>query len=784
MRVLLSWLNELAPVGSDADALGELMNDLGLAVDDVEQVGAAVEGIVVAKVLALRPHPDAKQVQRVDVDTGDGEPLQVWCGAFNMKVGDLVPLATVGTTMPNGMQIGRRKILGEPSNGMLCSPVEIGFGDEAGGIFILPGELPLGAPLWEALGVAADVVFDLDLTRNRPDAYSHAGVARDLAARLGVSLTLPDAAIDVAGPSTGVDVTIVDEKGCGRFTARVITGVHVTQSPAWLADRLTRAGMRPINNVVDVSNYVMLELGQPNHTYDLAKLEGGGFRIRKARDGEKIVTLDGVERELTSGDVLICDGNDVAIGIGGVMGGASTEIDEHTTSVALEMAWFDPPTIAATAGRLALRSEASARFERGADPEVADRAARRFVELLRLTCADAQLYSEVDARGVLPSRAPVPLRRARVNALLGTELTVDDITRLLRSIDYEVEPGPSDDIVHVTIPTWRYDCTVEVDLIEEVARMYGYSRIAQTVPKSPHPGGLSAIQQDRRLLREVMVGLGASEAMPNPFLAPGDLGRAGLEPRGITINNPLATEESVLRTSLLPGLLKAIAYNESHRSEGVSLFEIGHVYGLPLPGELLPDEREILGVALAGRDARAARAVWDEIAQALRWDDVPVAAGEWPGMHPTRTLLLGEDGCLGAVGEVDPGVLDAHGIGQRVAWVQLELDRLFARPRVERQYRPVSRFPSSDIDLAFVVADVIPAGDVERTLRDAAGPLLADLRLFDVYRGPTLGEGVRSLAYALRLQAPDRTLTDAEVGEVRGGCITAVEQAHGARLRG
>jgi phenylalanyl-tRNA synthetase beta chain len=784
MRVLLSWLNELAPVGDDVDALAELMNDLGLAVDDVDRVGEPVEGVVVAKVLALRPHPDANHVQRVDVDAGDGQPLQVWCGAFNMQVGDLVPLATVGTTMPNGMKIGRRKILGEPSNGMLCSPVEIGFGAEAGGILILPPDLPVGVPLWEALGVDADVVFDLDLTRNRPDAYSHAGVARDLAARLSVPLTLPDPAVEVAGPSIGVDVTIVDQKGCGRFTARVITGVRVTESPAWMAERLTRAGMRPINIVVDVSNYVMLELGQPNHTYDLAKLEGGGFRIRKARDGETIVTLDGVERALTSADVLICDGNDVPIGIGGVMGGASTEIDDSTTAVALEMAWFDPPTIAATAGRLALRSEASARFERGGDPEVADRAARRFVELLRLTCPDAQLYSEIDARGDLPSRAPVPLRLARVNALLGTALTIDDVTRLLRSIGFEVEPGPTADIVHVTIPTWRYDCAVEVDLIEEVARMHGYSRIEQTVPKSPHPGGLSAIQHDRRLLRQVVVGLGTSEAMPNPFLAPGDLGRAGLEPRGISITNPLATEESVLRTSLLPGLLKAIAYNESHRNEGVALFEIGHVYGLPQPGELLPDEREILGVALAGREAPEARRVWDEIAQALNWSDVPVAAGERPGMHPTRTLLLGEDGVLGAVGEVDPGVLDAHGIGQRVAWVQLELDRLFARPRVERRYRPVSRFPSSDIDLAFVVPDVIPAGDVERTLRDAAGPLLADLRLFDVYRGPSVGEGARSLAYALRLQSPDRTLTDAEVGEVRARCIDAVESAHDARLRG
>ncbi len=375
------------------------------------------------------------------------------------------------------------------------------------------------------------------------------------------------------------------------------------------------------------------------------------------------------------------------------------------------------------------------------------------------------------------------LRRARVNALLGTELTSEDIRSLLESIGFRVDSRGEPDMPHVTIPTWRYDCAVEVDLIEEVARMYGYSRIAQTVPKSPHPGGLSTIQQDRRLLRQVMVGLGASEAMPNPFLAPGDLGRAGLDPAGISLTNPLATEESVLRTSLLPGLLKAVAYNASHRNDGVTLFEIGHVYGLPKPGDQLPDEREILGVALADRDATTARAIWDEIARALGWEEIAVGAGVRRGMHPTRTLLLGSDGDLGAVGEVDPAALEAYGISGRVGWLEIELDRLFATPRTERRYRPVSRFPSSDIDLAFIVPDPIPAGDVERTLREATGPLLADLRLFDVYRGPSVGDGARSLAYALRLQAMDHTLTDREVGEVRSRCIAAVEAAHGARLR-
>jgi phenylalanyl-tRNA synthetase beta chain len=564
----------------------------------------------------------------------------------------------------------------------------------------------------------------------------------------------------------------------------VISGVRVTESPAWIAERLARAGMRPINNVVDVSNYVMLELGQPNHTYDLAKLEGGGFIIRKAHEGETVVTLDGIERVCTARDVLICDGNDRPIGIGGIMGGASTEIDEHTTAVALEMAWFDPPTIAASAGRLALRSEASTRFERGADPEGIDRAARRFVELLRLTCPDAALHGEVDARGSLPDRSPVRLRTSRTNALLGTDLSAGEVGSLLASIGFGVDDSRGAEELLVTVPTWRYDCTVEVDLIEEVARIHGYSRIAKTVPKSPHPGGLTQLQQDRRLVRQVLVGVGASEAMPNPFLAPGDLGRAGLDPRGITIANPLASEESVLRTSLLPGLLKAVAYNESHRNAGVSLFEIGHVYGVPSPGEPLPDEREMLGVALAGRDATAARAVWDELAAALAWPEIELAAGERAGMHPTRTLLVGVDGAIGAIGEVDPGVLEAHGIEVRVAWVEINLEALLAMPRGERKYRPVSRFPSSDIDLAFVVDDAVPAAAVEGTLRQAAGDLLADLRLFDVYRGASIGAGARSLAYCLRLQATDRTLTDREVGEVRQRCIDAVESAFDAKLRG
>ncbi|MGE0880098.1 MAG: phenylalanine--tRNA ligase subunit beta [Acidimicrobiia bacterium] len=784
MKIVLSWLNDFAPFGTDADAIAELLNDLGMAVDAVERVGTPIEGVIVAKVLDLRRHPDADKIQLVDVDTGNGEALQICCGAFNMKIGDLVPLASLGTTMPNGLEIARRKLRGQWSNGMLCSAAELQISSDHGGIYILPPDLPLGAPVFDALGITADVIFELDLTRNRPDAYSHLGVARDLAARLKLPFTPPTAAVPYAGVSDSLTIDLVDGDGCGRFTACVISGIQITDSPRWIADRLTRAGMRPINNVVDVSNYLMLELGRPNHAYDIGKLGGRGFRIRKAREGETMITLDGVDRTFTTADVLICDADDVAIGVGGIMGGQNTEVDEHTSAIALESAWFDPPTIASSVARLGLRSEASTRFERGCDWDDMELAARRFVELLSLTCPAIKLFTLVDAVGNVPKRSPVRVRTARVNAILGTALSTAEIADLIGGIGFV---SSDTDAVgqSFTIPTWRYDTTTEIEIIEEIGRQYGFSRIAKTVPKSSRPGGLTPYQQQRRLVRDILIGLGCSEAMPNPFLAPGDLGRSGLSDVPITIVNPLDADESVLRTSLRPGLLKTVAYNESHRSHGVSLFEIGHVYRRPATPQPLPDEREFVAVVLAGRDARAAKQVWDELVSALNIADTTTVSAEPEGMHPTRSArLVSFDDDLGYVGEIDPGVLAAMGITERVAWLEVDLGAALARSGADRLYRRVSRYPSSDIDLAFVVADEVAADAVAASLRDGAGELAVAVRLFDVYRGAGVPAGSRSLAYALRLQAPDRTLTDAEVAAVRTRAIEAVTSRHGATLRG
>jgi len=790
MKVTLSWLREFAPdIDGDPVVLGETLSALGLAVEEMDVVGEIVDGVVLAKVLELRPHPDADKIQLVDVDQGDGQPLQVCCGAFNMRVGDLIPFATIGTVMPNGMEIAQREMRGQTSNGMCCSGAEIGLNGDTDGIMILNDRVvdgaALGQPLAAAIGIQPDILWDLEVNANRPDALSVAGVARDLAAALGVDFRFPDYEIATTEePVEGLlDITIDDPTLCGRFVATVLRNVTVAESPAWMQERLIQLGMRPINSIVDISNYVMLELGQPNHTFDLGTIANGTLVVRRARDGETLVTLDGVERSLVSYDGVICDQSGEIVSLAGVMGGATTEISDSTTDVLLEMAWWDPPSISRTVKRLNLPSEASTRFRRGADyGDNIARAMKRFVQLAAESGVTA-VTGMVDVAGQTPDRAPVPVRVERINGLLGTSLSSVEMVALIEPIGFECTMV-SDDTLDVVIPTWRWDTTTETDIAEEVGRMFGYMNIERTVPKGENAGGLSQYQKDRRLVRDVLVGAGCDETLPMPFLAPGDLAKAGLPEDGVTLTNPLHAEESVLRTSLLPGQLKAIAYNQSHRNPDVRFFEIDHVF---LPAEeasLLPDEREYLAVALAGEEAPAAVAVLDALDRALALPNLQLRSDRAPGLHPTRTAEVVVAGrSRGHVGEVDPAVLEAYGVHGRVAWLELDLGGLLDGPHGNRRYTPVSKFPSSDIDLAFVLADTVAASQVEASLRKGGGELLVGLELFDVYRGSGVDEGSRSLTYRLRFQAKDRTLTDDEIGAVRQSCIDQVAAKTGATLR-
>jgi phenylalanyl-tRNA synthetase beta chain len=799
MLVPLSWLRDFAPFDLDPAALGEVFDDLGMVVEAINRVGAGLEDVIVAHVVSIDPIDGADKIRRILVDAGDPEPRQIVCGAWNFGVGDSVPLAPVGAVLPGDFAIGRRKMKGVESNGMLCSARELGLGEDAAGLLVLTDPPAPGTPIRDALGIEADIVYDLAIEANRPDANCIAGVARDAAARLGLPFAIPPVPQPEAGGGAAFELRVTAPDLCDRFLATCFDGVVVGPSARSVASRLALAGMRPISNVVDASNYVMLELGQPTHAYDLDRLPSPVLGARAARAGEELVTLDDVRRVLGGGthpDAVIVDGDDQVIGIAGIMGGASSEVHDGTTRVVLEAAHFTPMAIARTSKRLGLRSEASARFERGADVEGLERASRRFADLLGQTSsglrpAGAATEFRAPSAGANP---PIRVRVDRVNAILGTCIERARIVALLEPIGFSASPDGADLVV--APPSFRPDALAEIDVVEEVARHHGYANVARTTPRPSQVGRLTPYQRDRRLAREILSGAGLSEAAVGPLLGPGDHPRAGLPESTIVASDPLIREESVLRASLRPGLLRAVAFNRDRRTADVRLFEIGHVWpgggSVPtehassaVPGTGLPDEREVVGaiVAGAGADATGAVQLLRRLAAGLR---VPISlsAGSTPGLHPTRTASVVAGGAaIGWVGEIDPSVVSAWGLDGRVGWFEVELPALLTARQPAERARPVSRFPSSDLDLAFAVASGEPAGAVEATLRQAGGELLESVVLFDVYRGPGLTEGTRSLAYRLRFVAQDHTLTDGELGELRANCIAAVEARHPAKLR-
>jgi phenylalanyl-tRNA synthetase beta chain len=864
MRAPLSWLRELTPLPaapSDHQGVAELageLSSLGLVVEKLEWVGEGLEDVVLARVLEISRIEGADRIRKVVVDRGDDETVEVVCGAWNFEEGDVVVLAPVGSELPGGFRIERRKMRGQVSNGMLCSGRELALSDEHEGILVLAsprGELPsqfvLGTSLAEHLGIGRDVVFHLEVEPNRPDCLSMVGIARDLAARYGLPLELPEPRLVETEPSADRVATVEIEAPelCSRFVARVLTGLKPAVSPAVMRRRLHLAGMRPISLLVDASNYVMLELGQPNHPYDLERLGGQGLRVRAAHKGESIVTLDGETRILggrlpqrgdpvTALDAVICNLNDVPVGIAGVMGGRSSEIAEDTTSVLLEVACFDPVAVGRTARHLGLRTEASIRFERGVDPEGLERAAARFCQLVVDATTEAGLeppavahgLSQAVARTFEPTR--IKVRPSRVNGLLGTSLGSEEMVALLSPIGFRAQPaGEGEDSFEVVVPSHRPDVTIEQDVAEEVARTFGYRRIEATNRRSPRVGRLDEMQAFRRRLRRILCGLGADEAWSTSLVARADQVLTGVTAALVPIANPMVAEHSVLRGGLMAGLLQVLRHNAGHRNGALRLFEIGDVFGLVSSegGRLVPDERERVALLLAreGDGAEEAMRCWHVISEALGLAGIelvqpglrsssalseepvgqsPAARGEptpdlepdLAGLHPARSGLLvtsagaaelegaeaSGQGFIGSLGELDPYVLSAFDLtDRRVGWLELDMRRLLEAPRRPELAEAVSRYPSSDIDLAFVLDESVPAARLQETLRLAAGELCESVQLFDVYRGAGLEQGRRSLAFRLRLVALDRTLTDQEVAEVRQSCIDAVSEAIGAELR-
>ncbi len=797
MRAPLSWIRDFTPVEASVDELVAALNQLGLEVEGVEEPGREVRDVVAARVLDIVDHPNADQLTLVDVDYGSGQ-TRVVCGARNVVPGDVVPFAPVGAQLPPPFGVlAARKIRGETSNGMLLAPDELGLGRDHSGIVQLDRSARLGSDVRELLGLD-DVIFDVSLTPNRPDAMCVVGVARELAAHFGLPFEVPapHAPAD-GGVESDITVRIDAPDRCPRYLGRVAR-VTMGESPAWLAQRLVKAGMRPISNVVDVTNYVLLERNQPLHAFDLERLGGRGIVVRLASAGERMTTLDGVERELVAEDLLICDADLAPQAIAGIMGGGTSEVSGTTTEILLESAYFEPMGIARSSKRLKLRSESSARFERGIDPNGVATSAERAMELLAEVAGAKVATDAVDEypRPIEPVR--ISLRTSKVNAILGTELSDVEVVDALRPLGIEV--GGSGDAITATAPTYRPDLEREIDLVEEVARRVGFASIGGTVPRPrDQVGGLDRAQRDRRLVADALVGAGLSEAVTLPLVAPGDLERAGAPmDRIVEAANPLRAEESVLRTRILPGLLRSVAHNRLHGLFDIGLFEVGRVFLAPdAVDQVLPDERVHVALALSGirrrrpiEDDRAVDAydavdALHQLFDALELADVRFEGAVRAGFHAGRAAAVMVDGHdVGAVGEVDQRVLDALELVRPVVAAELDLDRVLAARRRDRSFRAPSPFPPYSIDLAFVVDEDREADAVARTLRGAAGEVLEDLRLFDVFRSVALGERRKSLAFALRFRAPERTLTDEEVGAIRQRCIDAVRREHGGELRG
>jgi phenylalanyl-tRNA synthetase beta chain len=883
MRVPLSWLAEFTPLRvapTDRDAVATIaatLSRLGLVVEASEVVGGGLSGVVVARVVEIAPIPGADRIRRVLVEAGEDDPVQVVCGAWNFAVGDLVPLATVGAVLPGEFAIGRRKMKGVTSNGMLCSGAELGLADDAEGILILSGSQAqssaaessaiAGVGLSEYLGIETDVVFDVAVELNRPDCLSIIGIARDLAAGLKLPFEVPEpVVVEGATPARRLgSVAVADPVLCGRLTARVISRVAVVPSPPKVMRRLLLSGMRPVNSVVDASNYVMLETGQPTHPYDLDRLGGSGLIARAARDSDTLQTLDGIthtfsrtgsipamapgqsQRPEGSSEVgslrrgigpawpegaecLICDANDVPVGLAGVLGGSASEITEETTRVLLEVATFDRAAIAAVAARRGLRTEASVRFERGVDEGGLERAGSAVCALIVAAATAAGFAPPEVAAGLLdsgPARPParaVVLRPEAVNSLLGTELSAAEIVDYLAPIGFSATdepaglaggaedsasqsgegpptsggtgtaldgrsgPGAAGSRLRVRIPSWRSDVTAEVDLIEEVARLHGYESIKKTSRRSPAVGVRTALQQTRRDIRRLLTGCGATEAWTRSAIDPRhlDLFAPGAEP--VRLANPMTREESVLRPSLLPGLLEALASNAARRNPDIRLFEIGHVFSRAAEGGP-PLEEESVAVVFGHEDddVRAAVAAWRVVADGLSIRDVAIVASTVAGLCRGRTGLLTREETpvvLGLVGEVDAASARAFSLaGRRIGVLVLSPAGLLAARGARPRLGPISRFPSADVDLAFVLADAVPAATLEHVIVTGAGELCESVRLFDVYRGPGVDRGSRGLAYRLRFCAPDRTLSGEELADLRQSVIAAVEGSLPARLR-
>ena len=829
MRVPYRWLKQYVAVDLPPEELAAKLTMAGLAVEGIEDLTPDFQGVVAGRIAAITPHPNSDHlvVCRVDV----GREMQLVTGAPNVYEGQMVAVALEGARLPGGREIHRATFRGVVSDGMLCSAQELGLDvalispEDREGIITLPPDAPLGEDVIQALGLK-DVVLILELTPNRADCLSILGVAREVAAITGAPLHLPETAPPEEDPEIA-DVAAVEIAApdlCARYVARLVQGVHIGPSPAWLQASLRAAGMRPINNVVDITNFIMLEMGQPLHAFDYDRLEEHRVMARRAQPGERMTTLDGVDRELDPEMLVIADATR-PVAIAGVMGGLETEVTTATTSILIESAHFDGASIRHTSRRLGLRSEASTRFERGVNLEGAPTAADRAALLM------AQLAGGRVARGridrYLKPRQPftIELRPERVNYLLGTNIAPATMKELLERLHLQVQvEGPTEtnlqagggvpheqsptsqlptptSTLRVAVPAYRGDLTSEIDLVEEIARLYGYNQIPVTLPGNITAGEKQTPSQRwEEAGREAAAAAGLTEVITYSFIGPRALDQLQLPAdhpwrRTVSIQNPLREEQSLLRPSLLPGLLEVAGRNASRRVLPVAIYEMGRVF-IPRAAAL-PDEPLRLGGLVMGTTGRGwnwpagaldfyyLKGIVENILARLRVMDVSWAADDtYPFLHPGRAAVIrAGQSVLGYLGELHPDVLAAADLPERAYAFELDW---WAAGRLARRiprYEPLPRFPAVERDLAVVVPAATPAAMVARVIKAAGSELLQAASLFDVYQGPPVPEGYKSLAYSLRYQLPDRTLTDAEVNAAQEQIQRALKERLGASLR-
>jgi len=792
MNVTYNWLKEFVDFDLSPEQLADLLTMLGLEVEAMVRVGCGMDDVVVAVVEEKQQHPNADKLSLCRVNSGS-EVLEIVCGAQNFKSGDTVALAKIGAVLPGDFKIKRSKIRGTESFGMLCSEKELGLAEESAGIMVLEPGLPLGQPVFEALGLK-DTQFEIGLTPNRSDCLSVIGIAREIAAKLGKRVSYPGISLDEEGEAveSAIGVAIVDADLCPRYAARYISGCRIAPSPQWLVKRLNAIGIRSINNVVDVTNLVMMELGQPLHAFDCDRLAGNRIIVRRAGEGEVFTTLDDQQRILSANDLVICDA-ERPVALAGVMGGQNSEISDSTCNVLLESAWFKPAAIRTTSKRLGLHTESSHRFERGIDIGGVVRALDRAAALIAGLSGGSVARGALDVYPGQTGPAAITLRPERANAIIGIQLSGAEMIDILRRLEFTVQELP-EGILSVVAPSYRVDIEREIDLIEEIARLNGFDRIPATMPVAPVISDRPTPHQRlERAVRDALVAQGMTEVINFSFTTPDAAGKLTLSDddprrRGIRLANPLVEEQSIMRTSLLPGLLETAARNMNFRSLDLKLFEMRRVY-LPTAASEMPREPICIVGALTGSPNREgwsniaattdfydAKGIVENILDLLNITNVKwVADTPEPYFHPGKScsIMAGRER-IGVLGEIHPTVQENFGLDKPVYCFELDFEKLVQLARQQRSINVPSRFPDSSRDIAMLAPEEVPAERIIECVRGAKIPEIEQVEIFDVYRGTGIPEGYKSIAIRIRYRSYDRTLKDEEIGTLHSKVLDSL----------